>query len=287
MHSFQNIIMTLQSFWAEKGCALVQPYDLEMGAGTSHPFTALYTLGPRPWRAAFVQTCRRPGDGRYGENPNRLQKFYQFQVIIKPSPAQIQEWLLESYAALGLNLSDHDIRFVEDDWENPSLGASGLGWEVWLDGMEITQFTYFQQMGGIECEMVSSELAYGLERIALCLQKKENIFELEWTPQQGETPAVTYDQLSLLGEQQFCTWYFEEAPIEGVKRHFEDALSWGKSLIEKKLTLPAYDHCVKANHLFNMLDARGAVSVSQRAETIARIRKLASECCHQWMEYYA
>lgn len=283
IYSFQSIVLALQSFWAEKGCLLVQPHSLEMGAGTSHPLTALAALGPHPWRVAFVQTCHRPADGRYGENPNRLQRFYQFQVIMKPPPFNIQALLLESYGDLGLDLKAHDIRFVEDDWENPSLGASGLGWEVWLDGMEITQFTYFQQMGGIECSVVSAELAYGLDRIALCLQDKDSVFDLAWNdPDQPE--SVTYGQMHQLAEQQFCAWHFEHAPLEGMMRHFEEALAWGRELVEKGLILPAYDQCIQANHLLNRMEARGGMGAAHRGEGIAKVRQLANACCQQWVD---
>ena len=281
-NSFQSMVLTLQEFWANQGCLMLQGYDLEMGAGTSSPFTSLHALTPDPWKAAFVQLCRRPGDGRYGNNPNRVQKYHQFQVILKPAPKDVQNLLLHSYAILGIDTSQHDIRFVEDDWENPSLGAAGLGWEVWLDGMEVTQFTYFQQMGGIECPVVSAEITYGLERIALFLQNKSSFFDLAWNDPDAH-PAYTWGDVALRGEQEFSAWYFDHAPIEGLLRHFEDALSWGAMALEKNLILPAYDYVIQANHVFNVLDARGAIGVAQRAENIARIRHLASACCHSWV----
>ncbi len=281
--SFQDMILSLQQFWAKKGCVLLQGYDLEMGAGTSSPFTSLYALTDRPWRAAFVQPCRRPSDGRYGNNPNRVQKYHQFQVILKPAPQDVQDLLLASYSALGIDVNQHDIRFVEDDWENPSLGAAGLGWEVWLDGMEVTQFTYFQQMGGIPCDPVSAEITYGLERIAMFLQNKTSMFDLAWN-RPGSESSYTWGALGKDSEAQFSKWYFDCAPIDGLRRHFEDALTWGASALDQGLVLPAYDYCIQANHLFNMLDARGSMSVAERAENIGRIRHLVSACCHKWIE---
>ncbi len=280
--SFQSMVLTLQEFWAGQGCVMLQGYDLEMGAGTSSPFTALYALTQKPWKAAFVQPCRRPSDGRYGENPNRVQKYHQFQVILKPAPEDVQDLLLRSYECLGIDTQKHDIRFVEDDWENPSLGAAGLGWEVWLDGMEVTQFTYFQQMGGIACSPVSAEITYGLERIALFLQNKDSFFDLAWNNPDSDAP-YTWGDVALRGEQQFSAWCFEHAPVSGLMQHFEDALTWGALALEKQLVLPAYDYVIQANHIFNILDARGAISVAQRAENIARIRHLASACCAAWI----
>jgi glycyl-tRNA synthetase alpha chain len=282
MLSFQRIIFTLQEFWANQGCVILQPYDLEVGAGTSHPATVLYALGPKPWRTAFVQPSRRPTDGRYGENPNRLQRFYQFQVLLKPAPENIQDLLIQSYEKIGIDPFDHDIRFVEDDWENPSLGASGRGWEVWLDGMEVTQFTYFQQVGGIECDVVSGEIAYGLERLAMCIQKKDTFFDLVWNDP-GPFPTYTYGDLVKRSEKEFSCWYFEKAPIDQLSRRFEECLALGKDLLQEGLVLPAYEQCLQSNHIFNMLDARGAISISQRAFTIQKIRQLASHCCQQWM----
>lgn len=277
------MLFTLQQFWADQGCLMLQGYDLEMGAGTSSPFTSLYALTAKPWRAAFVQPCRRPSDGRYGENPNRVQKYHQFQVILKPSPENVQDLLLNSYRALGINVTQHDIRFVEDDWENPSLGAAGLGWEVWLDGMEVTQFTYFQQMGGIPCDPVSAEITYGLERLALFLQNKSSLFDLAWNDPDSAT-AYTWGDVSLESERQFSTWYFEGAPVDILRRHFEDALVCGERALAQDLVLPAYDYVIQANHTFNVVDARGALSVAERAECISRVRHLASACCRAWVK---
>lgn len=281
MISFQDVILKLQTFWAAQGCVILQSYDLEMGAGTSHPLTALYALGPKPWRASFVQPCRRPQDGRYGDNPNRLQKFLQYQVILKPAPTNIQNLLLKSYEEIGINTAKHDIRFVEDDWENPSLGAAGLGWEVWLNGMEITQFTYFQQMGGTNCSVVPVELAYGLERICMHIQEKENIFDLCWN-KPGTEHSLTYGDINLKAEREFSVWYFEKAPIVQLEKHFEEALSCGEDLVKSNLILPAYDQCIQAGHLFNILEARGSIGVLQRALALKRIRHLAEQCCGQW-----
>jgi glycyl-tRNA synthetase alpha chain len=286
--SFQDVILRLQTFWAGQGCVLGQPYDTEMGAGTSHPWTALFVLGPDPWRTAFVQPSRRPGDGRYGDNPNRLQRYFQFQALLKPAPENPQQLLLQSYQALGIDLSKNDIRFVQDDWENPSLGAAGLGWEVWLNGMEVTQFTYFQQMGGIACAPVAVELTYGLERIAMALQQKDSCFDLVWAnalPSSTQSPSAlsTYGHLTLRAEREFCHWHFQLAPIELLTQQFEEALSWGHQLVDQGLVLPAYDLCLKASHSFNVLDARGAIGQSQRPEAIGRIRHLAGACCRQWL----
>jgi len=272
--SFQSLILTLQSFWAERGCVILQPYDVEMGAGTFHPATTLRALGPEPWRAAYVQPSRRPTDGRYGENPNRLQHFYQFQVILKPSPAESQQLYLDSLAALGVDLRAHDIRFLEDDWESPTLGAWGLGWEVWLDGMEVSQFTYFQQVGGIDCSPVSVELTYGLERLAMYIQGVENVYDLDFNG-----AGTTYRDVFLENEKQYSAYNFEHADVPGLLSHFRDAeLECGR-LLEANLPLPAYDHCVKASHCFNLLDARGAISVTERASYIGRVRTLAKGCC--------
>lgn len=282
MSSFQSIILKLQNFWAHHGCILSQSYDLEMGAGTSHPLTALRALGPKPWRTAYTQVCRRPADGRYGENPNRLSRFHQFQVLLKPAPDNCQELLLESYRMLGIDDKAHDIRFVEDDWENPSLGASGLGWEVWLDGMEVTQFTYFQQVGGLTCDVVSVELAYGLERLALFLTGKDSIFDLPWNDPSSPCP-LTYGDVALAFEQQFCRFYFELSCIEEMWAHFHGFLKKGHSCIAQNLPLVAYDQCTQAGHLFNQLEARGALSVIQRAQCIQDIRTLARACCQAWL----
>ncbi len=279
--SFQQLILDLQGFWAGKGCVLLQPYDMEMGAGTFHPATLLRALGPEPWRCAYVQPCRRPTDGRYGENPNRLQHYYQYQVIWKPSPDDIQDVYLDSLRHLGIDTGLHDIRFVEDDWESPTLGAAGLGWEVWLDGMEVTQFTYFQQVGGIECDPVSVELTYGLERLAMYVQGVENVFDLDWNG-----AGVTYGEVFLVNEKQGSAFNFDHADTDILKRHFADAETQCAALLALKtpLPLPAYEQCIKASHLFNLLDARGVVSVTERAAYIGRVRELAKDCCGKWLE---
>ena len=278
--SFQQLILDLQGFWAARGCVLLQPYDMEMGAGTFHPATLLRALGPEPWRCAYVQPCRRPTDGRYGENPNRLQHYYQYQVIWKPSPDDIQDVYLDSLRHLGIDTGLHDIRFVEDDWESPTLGAAGLGWEVWLDGMEVTQFTYFQQVGGIECDPVSVELTYGLERLAMYIQGVENVFDLDWNG-----AGVTYGEVFLENEKQGSAFNFDHADTDILKRHFADAESQCAALLALKtpLPLPAYEQCIKASHLFNLLDARGVVSVTERAAYIGRVRELAKDCCKAWI----
>ena len=277
--SFQDLILTLHQFWAKQGCVILQPYDMEVGAGTFHPATALRALGPKPWNAAYVQPSRRPKDGRYGENPNRLQHYYQYQVILKPSPANIQELYLASLKAIGIDPLKHDIRFVEDDWESPTLGAWGLGWEVWCDGMEVTQFTYFQQVGGIECRPVSGEITYGLERLAMYIQGKENVYDLDFNGS-----GVTYGDVFLQNEREFSAYNLEFADTAQLLRQFEDAESECQSLIEKKLPLPAYDQCIKASHRFNLLDARGVISVTERASYIARVRALAKACCETYVE---
>lgn len=280
--SFQDIILTLQAFWAKQGCVVLQPYDMEMGAGTFHPATTLKCLGETPWSVAYVQPSRRPTDGRYGDNPNRVQHFYQFQVILKPSPANIQELYLKSLKEIGLDASLHDIRFVEDNWESPTLGASGLGWEVWCDGQEVTQFTYFQQMGGIECAPVSGEITYGLERIACVLQGLENIFEIKWNDPKSPTP-MTYGEVFLQNERESSAYNFEHADVTKLHRQFEDAEEVCQNLLAKGLSLPAYEQCVKASHLFNLLDARGVISVLERASFIARVRALAKGCCEVFL----
>ena len=276
--SFQGLILSLQSFWAAHGCVLLQPYDLEMGAGTFHPATTLRALGREPWTAAYVQPCRRPTDGRYGDNPNRLQRYYQFQVILKPSPDDIQEVYLESLAALAIDLKLHDVRFVEDDWESPTLGASGVGWEVWCDGMEISQFTYFQQIGGFDLEVVSGEITYGLERLAMYIQGADNVFDLDWNG-----AGVSYGDVYLQNEREFSAYNFEHADIDRLFHHFADAEAECGALLEVALALPAYDQCIKASHLFNLLDARGVISVTERAAYIARIRALTRGCCEAWL----
>ncbi len=277
--SFQDLILTLQSYWAGHGCVLLQPYDLEVGAGTFHPATILRALGPEPWRAAYVQPSRRPADGRYGENPNRLQHYYQFQVILKPSPDDIQEVYLASLEELGIDAKNHDIRFVEDDWESPTLGAWGLGWEVWCDGMEVSQFTYFQQVGGIDCNPVSGEITYGLERLAMYVQGVDSVYELDWNG-----AGVSYGDVYLQNEREFSAFNFEYANTERLLRHFADAEDECNALLGAKLALPAYDQCMKASHLFNLLDARGVISVTERAAYIARVRALAKGCCEGGLE---
>jgi glycyl-tRNA synthetase alpha chain len=288
--SFQGLILALQRYWAEQGCVILQPYDIEVGAGTFHPATALRALGPEPWRAAYVQPSRRPTDGRYGENPNRLQHYYQLQVILKPAPADSQDLYLKSLAALGIDASKHDIRFVEDDWESPTLGAWGLGWEVWLDGMEVSQFTYFQQVGGIECDPVSTELTYGLERLAMYVQGVESVYDLDYNGVAG-AGRITYGDVFLRGEREFSAYNFERADTGILAKHFEDAERECNALLnvgdeganQPKLALPAYDQCLKASHLFNLLDARGVISVTERAAYIGRVRALAKACCEAWL----
>ena len=276
--SFQDIIMNLQKFWGKYGCVILQPYDIEVGAGTFHPATTLRSLGPKPWKAAYVQPSRRPTDGRYGENPNRLQHYYQFQVIIKPSPKDIKQTYLTSLAAIGIDTKKHDIRFVEDDWESPTLGAAGLGWEVWCDGMEVTQFTYFQQMTGIECKPVSVELTYGLERLCMFVQGKNNVFDLDWN-----NDGVKYKEVFFQAEKEFSAYNFEHANTETLLKNFEFAEAECKSLLEKKLALPAYDQCLKASHIFNLLDARGVIGVAERTGYINRIRDLAKGSGTAWL----
>ena len=277
--NFQETILNLQKFWGNYGCVVLQPYDIEVGAGTFHPATTLRSLGPKPWKAAYVQPSRRPTDGRYGKNPNRLQHYYQFQVIIKPSPDEIKKIFLKSLATIGINHKEHDIRFVEDDWESPTLGAAGRGWEVWCDGMEITQFTYFQQMAGIECKPVSVELTYGLERICMFTQGKNNVFDLIWNDE-----GVKYRDVFYQAEKEYSAYNFEFANTEHLSKNFGIAESECKSLLEKKLPLPAYDQCLKASHIFNLLDSRGVIGVAQRTEYISRIRELAKGAGQAWLE---
>ncbi len=279
IQSFQNTILNLQKFWGNRGCIILQPYDMEVGAGTFHPATTLRSLGSKPWRAAYVQPSRRPSDGRYGNNPNRLQHYYQFQVLMKPSPKDIKKLYLKSLLTIGINYKDHDIRFVEDDWESPTLGAAGLGWEVWCDGMEITQFTYFQQMTGIECKPISVELTYGLERICMFTQKKNNVFDLLWNDD-----GIKYREVFYQAEKEFSAYNFEHANTEFLFKIFEMTELECKSLLDKKLSLPAYDQCLKASHAFNLLDSRGAISVAQRAGYISRIRDLAKGAGSVWLE---
>jgi len=287
--SFQELILTLHQFWSDQGCLILQPYDMEVGAGTFHPATTLRALGREPWNAAYVQPSRRPTDGRYGENPNRLQHYYQYQVIMKPSPENIQELYLESLKKIGIDSKYHDIRFVEDDWESPTLGAWGLGWEVWCDGMEGTQFTYFQQVGGIECSPVSAEITYGLERLAMYIQNVNNVYDLDFNGR-----GVKYGDVFLRAEQEYTAHNFEFADTDMLLRHFEDAEKECLSLLSarsshpslkgrKGLALPAYDQCLKASHLFNLLDARGVISVVERQAYIGRVRALAKACCETWV----
>ena len=273
----------MQTFWSDQGCVLLQPYDMEVGAGTFHPATTLRALGPDPWNAAFVQPSRRPTDGRYGENPNRLQHYYQFQVIMKPSPDDFQERYLNSLYALGIDPANHDIRFVEDDWESPTLGAWGLGWEVWCDGMEVSQFTYFQQMGGFDCDPVSGELTYGIERLAMYVQGVDSIFELDWTGP-GASHRTTYGDVFKQAEVEYSQYNFEIADTDRLFRQFADAEAECAAIIARNLVLPAYDQCIKASHLFNMLDARGVISVTERAAYIARVRALARACAETWLK---
>jgi glycyl-tRNA synthetase alpha chain len=311
MKSFQDIILTLQNYWARQGCVILQPYDMEVGAGTFHPATTLRALGPRPWNCAYVQPSRRPKDGRYGENPNRLQHYYQFQVILKPSPDNIQQLYLDSLRELGIKPEEHDIRFVEDDWESPTLGAWGLGWEVWCDGMEVTQFTYFQQVGGIECNPISGELTYGLERLAMYIQGVENVYDLGWNfvPESSEfrvqgsekksslttdhrppTTPFTYGDVFKQNEVEFSAYNLEAADTDQLFKQFEEAESECKALLahtnerSQGLVLPAYDQCIKASHRFNLLDARGVIGVTERASYIGRVRALAKACCEAWVK---
>ena len=277
--SFQDLVLTLQRFWAGHGCVILQPYDLEVGAGTFHPATTLRALGPeKAWRAAYVQPSRRPADGRYGENPNRLQHYYQFQVILKPSPEDMQDIFLESLTELGIDRQLHDVRFIEDDWESPTLGASGLGWEVWCDGMEITQYTYMQQIGGIECAPVPGEITYGLERLAMFVQGVDNVYDLDWNG-----AGVSYGEVFQRAEREFSAYNFEHADSGRLFQHFADAETECNALIEARLALPAYDQCMKASHLFNLLDSRRLISVTERAAYIARVRALAKACCEEWL----
>ena len=278
IQNFQDTILNLQKYWGNYGCVILQPYDMEVGAGTFHPATTLRSLGTKPWRTAYVQPSRRPSDGRYGDNPNKLQYYYQFQVLIKPSPKEIKKLYLKSLSTIGINYKDHDIRFVEDDWESPTLGAAGLGWEVWCDGMEITQFTYFQQMAGIECKPVSVELTYGLERICMFTQKKNNVFDLLWND-----TGVKYKDIFYQSEKEFSAYNFEHANTDFLFKIFEMLEVECKSLLDKKLSLPAYDQCLKASHVFNLLDSRGAIGVAQRTGYISRIRDLVKRVGSVWL----
>jgi len=293
--SFQGLLLTLQRFWAERGCVVLQPYDMEVGAGTFHPATTLRALGPKPWKAAYVQPSRRPKDGRYGENPNRLQHYYQFQVILKPSPPDLQQLYLDSLRAIGVDLGLHDVRFVEDDWESPTLGAWGLGWECWCDGMEVSQFTYFQQVAGVECAPVAGELTYGLERLAMYVQGVENVYDLNFNGLDGED-RISYGDVFLQAEQEYSRHNFEHADTQMLFRHFSDAEAECKALLaagepvsgdnqpRHDLALPAYDQCIKASHIFNLLDARGVISVTERQSYILRVRELAKACGAAWLK---
>jgi glycyl-tRNA synthetase alpha chain len=292
--SFQDLILTLQQFWAGHGCAILQPYDMEVGAGTFHPATTLRALGPKPWNAAYVQPSRRPKDGRYGENPNRMQHYYQLQVIMKPSPPDILDLYLASLDAIGIDTALNDIRFVEDDWESPTLGAWGLGWEVWCNGMEVTQFTYFQQVGGFDCNPVSGEITYGLERLAMYVQGVDRVFDLSFNGRDDDR-RLTYGDVFLQAEQEYSRFNFEFADTELLLGHFRDAEKECKALLaagtpgpnandkHHKLALPAYDQCIKASHIFNLLDARGVISVTERQSYILRVRELAKACCAAWL----
>jgi glycyl-tRNA synthetase alpha chain len=286
--SFQDLILTLHQYWGARGCVILQPYDMEVGAGTFHPATTLRSVGPKPWAAAYVQPSRRPKDGRYGENPNRLQHYYQYQVIIKPSPPDLQDIYLGSLHAIGIEPHLHDIRFVEDDWESPTLGAWGLGWEVWCDGMEVSQFTYFQQVGGLDCAPVSGELTYGLERLAMYVQGVDNVYDLNFNG--GDGPKrISYGDVFLQAEQEFSRFNFEYADTDILLQHFKDAekeclalLKAGEKDERHEMALPAYDQCIKASHVFNLLDARGVISVTERQAYILRVRELSKGCCEAW-----
>jgi glycyl-tRNA synthetase alpha chain len=278
--SFQAMILRLHQYWSERGCAILQPYDMRMGAGTFHPATTLRSLGPKPWRAAYVQPCRRPTDGRYGENPNRLQHYYQYQVILKPSPPDLQELYLGSLAAIGVDMSVHDIRFVEDDWESPTLGAWGLGWEVWCDGMEVTQFTYFQQMGGFDCKPVSGELTYGLERLAMYIQNVDNVYDLAFNDD-----GVSYGDVFLDNERQMSAWNFEVADTDALFDLFRKAAAECENSLARGLPIPAYEQAIEASHVFNLLQARGVISVAERQAYIGRVRDLAKGSCEAWIAH--
>ena len=287
--SFQDLILTLQQFWGAQGCVILQPYDMEVGAGTFHPATTLRALGPKPWAAAYVQPSRRPKDGRYGENPNRMQHYYQFQVIMKPSPANIQELYLASLDAIGIDTSINDIRFVEDDWESPTLGAWGLGWEVWCNGMEVSQFTYFQQVGGYDCNPVAGEITYGLERLAMYVQGVDRVFDLNFNGR-DDARRLNYGDVFLQAEREYSRYNFEHANTATLLQHFKDAEAECQSLLKKgegkdghQMALPAYDQCIKASHVFNLLDARGVISVTERQSYILRVRELAKACCGAWL----
>ena len=277
--SFQRMILTLHDYWSDRGCLILQPYDMEMGAGTFHTATTLRALGPNPWNAAFVQPCRRPTDGRYGENPNRLQHYYQYQVILKPSPADLQDLYLGSLAAIGIDFTRHDIRFVEDDWESPTLGAWGLGWEVWCDGMEVTQFTYFQQMGGFDCKPVAGELTYGLERLAMYIQNVDSVYDLKFND-----AGVSYGDVFLENEREMSAWNFEVADTDSLFDAFRKHAAECENSLAAKLPIPAYEQAIKASHVFNLLQARGVISVAERQAYMGRVRDLAKGSCQAWMD---
>lgn len=277
MKTFQDLLMGLEHFWASQGCVIAQPYDVEVGAGTMHPATFLRVLGPEPWRVAYVQPSRRPADGRYGQNPNRLYQHYQYQVILKPSPDDVQEVYLESLRALGIRLEEHDLRFLEDDWEAPTLGAWGLGWQVFLDGQEISQFTYFQQAGGLDLPLISAELTYGMERIAQFIQRKDSVYELEWAP------GITYGEVRHQEEVEHSTYAFEAADVATLRAMFDAHDREAQRLLDARLVLPAYEHLLRCSHLFNLLDARGAVGVAERASLMGRCRALARRCAELYL----
>ena len=282
--TFQDVIMNLQRYWASKGCVVLQPYDNEVGAGTFHTATTLRSLGPDTWRTAYVQPCRRPTDGRYGENPNRMQHYYQFQVLLKPSPDNVQELYLESLAAIGINVAEHDVRFVEDDWESPTLGAWGLGWEVWIDGMEVTQFTYFQQVGGFECDPVPAEITYGLERLTMYIQGVDSVYDIVWS--RGDDGHVfTYGDVFLENEREFSAYNFEVADTELLFGEFDRYEAECNRVLAAGLPLPAYDYVLKCSHAFNLLDARGVISATERMGYILRVRTIAKACCASYLEH--
>ncbi|NTZ41830.1 glycine--tRNA ligase subunit alpha [Altererythrobacter sp. SALINAS58] len=283
-NSFQDMILTLHDYWSAHGCLILQPYDMRMGAGTFHTATTLRALGPEPWNAAFVQPCRRPTDGRYGENPNRLQHYYQYQVILKPSPSNLQQLYLDSLSAIGIDPLKHDIRFVEDDWESPTLGAWGLGWEVWCDGMEVTQFTYFQQMGGYDCKPVAGELTYGLERLAMYIQGVDNVYDLAFSAPAAGRPGVSYGEVFLENEKQMSAWNFEIAETDALFDLFRKAAAECRNALEAKLPIPAYEQAIEASHIFNLLQARGVIGVQERASYMAQVRDLARGSCEAYME---
>ncbi len=276
----QDIILTLQQFWSSKGCILLQPYDIEVGAGTSHPATSLRCLDKKNWNIAYVQPCRRPSDGRYAQNPNRMQHYYQFQVILKPSPINIQDLCLESLAKLGIGSKVHDLRFVESDWENPTLGAWGLGWELWCDGMEVTQFTYMQQLGGIECSSIPGEITYGIERIAMYIQNVKSVWDIKW----NET--ITYSDVFMETEKQYCEYNFHKANTTMLANQFKELIAAVKELLSDQLVQPAYDYCLKASHLFNILEARGVLSVPERTAYISEVRSAVRKCCKIWADLH-